>query len=146
MNLDVLGDLRALRSLRTNQTVSSSATRALAKLDHLESITDELYEITDADLKLLARSPKLRTLVLGSEHVTAAALPSLAQIKSLRELYVTEKVRIRADQLAQLGKTSLTECRISRFRPPYTIFYQPPDDRTPGAAMRSFAAPPLPRP
>jgi RNA polymerase sigma factor (sigma-70 family) len=146
VDLDVLGELTSLRRFRTNQTVSSSAIRAMAKLDQLESITDELYEITDEDLKFLARAPKLHTLVLASEQVTAAALPSLAKMTSLRQLYVTEKVRIEPEQLAELGKTSLTRCRISRFRPPYAVYYQPPRDNTRGASMRDPAPPPPPRP
>jgi hypothetical protein len=125
LELDGLGQLAALREFRTNQRVPSSAIRALARLDRLESITDELTDITDEDLEHLAHLPKLRVLVLGSEHVTAAALPTLAKMTSLRDLYVTDKVRISPEQLTALGQDSLTRCRISRFRPPYTVYYQP---------------------
>lgn len=133
LGLDALGELRSLRGFRTNQEVPSSAIRALAKLDHLESITDELSEITDEDLKHLAQRPKLRTLVLGSGHVTAAALPTLATMTSLRELYVTEKVRISPEQWTLLGQSSLTQCKIARFRPPYTVYHQPSDVLQPPA-------------
>jgi hypothetical protein len=123
--LDALGELSALRSFRTNQPVPSSAIRALAKLKNLESITDELTEITDEDLKQLARLPKLKTLVLGSERVTAESLPTLAGMRSLRELYVTDKVHVVAEEWTRLGNESLTHCRISRFRPPYTVYHKP---------------------
>jgi Leucine-rich repeat (LRR) protein len=125
--LDSLGELRALRTFRTNQRVASSAVRALAKLHHLESITEELTEISDEDLTHLARLPRLRVLVLGSPHVTAASLPTLAKMKSLRELYVTEKVRVTPEQWTLLGQGSLTECKIGRFRPPYTVYHEPPE-------------------
>jgi Leucine-rich repeat (LRR) protein len=123
--LDSLGELRALRTFRTNEPVASSAVRALAKLQHLESITDELTEISDEDLTHLARLPKLRVLVLGSPKVTAASLPTLAKMTSLRELYVTEKVRVTPEQWTLLGQGSLTGCKIGRFRPPYTVYHQP---------------------
>jgi hypothetical protein len=126
--LDALGELSSLRTFRTNQEVPSSAIRALAKLDHLESITDELTQVTDEDLQHLARLPKLRVLVLGSEQVTAAALPTLAKMTALRELFVTEKVRISPEQWTLLGQASLTQCRINRCRPPYTVYYQPRDE------------------
>jgi hypothetical protein len=134
--LDALGGLSSLREFRTNQVVPSSAIRALAKLDRLESISDELTEVTDEDLKHLARLPKLRMLVLGSEHVTDAALPTLARMTALRYLYVTEKVRITPEQWAHLGRSALTQCQIGRFRPPYTVYYLPPGQPLPWAAGR----------
>lgn len=125
LTLDTVGELQSLRTFRTNQAVSSSAIQALAKLKDLESITDELTEVTDEDVRHLARLPKLQVLVLGSEHVTADSLPTLARMTALRELFVTEHVRIRPEQWQALGQSSLTQCRISRFRPPYTVYYQP---------------------
>ncbi len=122
--LDFLGELHSLRTFRTQMPVSSSAIRALARLQNLESITDELFEITDEDLAHLAKLPKLKTLILASDKVTAAgAIPILAKMKSLRELYVTEKVGITPEQWTLLGQSSLTQCRISRFRPPYTVYH-----------------------
>jgi Leucine-rich repeat (LRR) protein len=123
--LEVLGELRLLRSFRTNQKMSSAAIRALGRLKGLESIRDELTEITDEDLKYLAQLPKLRELALGSEHITAASLPTLAGMTSLRELYVTDKVRVSPDQWRLLGESSLTRCRISQWWAPYTAYYQP---------------------
>jgi hypothetical protein len=123
--LDCLGELRSLRTFRTQMPVSSSAIRALARLPELESITDELFEITDEDLAHLARLPKLKTLVLASPKVTAAALPTLAKMTSLRELYMTEKVGITPEQWTRLGQDSLPQCRIGRFRPPYTLYHEP---------------------
>ena len=48
-------------------------------------------------------------------------------MKSLRELFVTEKVRITPEQLTALGRDSLTECNIARFRPPYTVYHKRPE-------------------
>jgi hypothetical protein len=122
--LDSLGALRSLRRIRTNMSLSSSAIRALARLQNLESITDELFEITDEDLTHLAKLTNLKVLILGSDKITAASLPTLAKMKSLRELFVTEKVGITPEQLTALGRDSLTECHIARFRPPYTVYHK----------------------
>lgn len=128
---EALAGLRSLRRFRTNQAVPSAAVQALAGLRHLEAIADELREVTDEDLKHLARLPKLRLLILASDRVTAASLPTLAGMTSLRELYVTEKVAVRPEEWERLGRSSLTRCKIARFRPPYTVYHQPGD---PGAA------------
>jgi RNA polymerase sigma factor (sigma-70 family) len=125
--LDSLGALRSLRRLRTNESLSSSAIRALARLQNLESITDELFEITDEDLTHLAKLTNLKVLVLGSDKITAASLPTLAKMSSLRELFVTEKVVITPEQLTALGRDSLTACKIARFRPPYTVYHKRPE-------------------
>jgi Leucine-rich repeat (LRR) protein len=124
---DVLGELRWLRTFRTNEVVSSSAIRGLARHNNLESIGDELTEITDEDLKYLARLPRLRSLILSSDQITAASLPTLAKMTALRELYVTDKVRISPEQLTQLGETALTRCLIGSYRAPYTVYHKPPD-------------------
>lgn len=134
-SLDGLGELKALRELRTNQTLSSSAIRRLAKLERLESITDELTEITDEDLTHLARLPRLKTLILGSEAVTAASLPTLARMQSLEALSVTEHVKITPEQWTQLGKKSLPRCQIARFRPPYTVYHEA-EKKDPDAKVR----------
>jgi hypothetical protein len=107
--------------------VSSSAIRALAKLPDLESITDELYEITDEDLTHLAKLPKLQTIILASDKITAKSLPMLAKMKSLRTLYVSDKVGITPDQWTALGRDSLPNCTIGLFRPPYTVFHKGSD-------------------
>ena len=125
--LDSLGALRSLQRVRTNMAVSSSAIRALAKLPDLESITDELYEITDEDLTHLAKLPKLQTIILASDKITAKSLPTLAKMKSLRTLYVSDKVGITPDQWTALGRDSLPNCTIGLFRPPYTVFHKGPD-------------------
>jgi hypothetical protein len=125
-SLEPLGQLRSLRDFRTNQVVSSAAIRELAKLPDLESIMDELTEVTDEDLTHLARLTKLRNLVLGSDKVTAESLPTLAKMKSLRLLYVSPKVQVAPEQWAQLGDTALTQCQIALFRPPYTVFHKAP--------------------
>jgi len=125
--LDSLGGLRSLRRIRTNMSLSSSAIRALARLQNLESIPEELHEITDEDLTHLAKLTNLKVLVLASDKITAASLPTLAKMKSLRELFVTEKVDITPEQLTALGRDSLTECHIARFRPPYTVFHKRPE-------------------
>ncbi|HMF18179.1 MAG TPA: leucine-rich repeat domain-containing protein, partial [Gemmataceae bacterium] len=125
--LDSLGALRSLRRVRTNMAVSSSSLRALAKLPDLESITDELYEISDEDLTHLAKLPKLDTIILASDKITAKSLPTLAKMKSLRTLYVNDKVGITPDQWTALGRASLPNCTIGLFRPPYTVFHKGPD-------------------
>ena len=123
-SLDWIGELRSLRKFRTNLSVSSYAIRALAKLPDLESINDELFEITDEDLTHLAKLPKLKTLVLGSEKITVASLPTLAKMKSLRYLYVTDKVGITPEQWTQFGRDSLPQCNIGSYRAPYTVYHK----------------------
>jgi RNA polymerase sigma factor (sigma-70 family) len=123
-SLDSLGALRSLRRFRTNMSMPSSAIRALAKLPDLESINDELFEITDEDLTHLAKLPKLKTLVLGSEKITVASLPTLAKMKSLRYLYVTDKVGITPEQWTQFGRDSLPQCNIGSYRAPYTVYHK----------------------
>jgi hypothetical protein len=125
IDLDALGELTSLRDFRTNQVVSRSAIRALAKLNNLRTITEELTEITDEDLKCLAGLPKLQMLVLGSDQVTAASLPTLAKMTALRYLYVTDKLKVSPEQWTLLGQSSLTRCEISRYRPPYTVYFKP---------------------
>ncbi|HZZ79343.1 MAG TPA: hypothetical protein VFE62_12545 [Gemmataceae bacterium] len=91
----------------------------------LERIKDELHEISDEDLTYLARLPKLESLILASDKVTATSLPTLAKMKSLRRLMVTEKVGITPAQWTELGTNSLPQRTIARYRPPYTVFYEP---------------------
>jgi hypothetical protein len=124
--LDSLGELRSLRRIRTNMPLSSSAIRALARLQNLESIPEELHEITDEDLTHLAKLTNLKVLVLG-DKITAASLPTLAKMKSLRELFVTKKVGITPDQLTALGRDSLPECNIALFPPPWTVYHKRPE-------------------
>ena len=119
--------LRSLRRIRTNMFLSSSAIRALARLQNLESIPEQLHAITDEDLKHVAKLTNLKVLVLDGEKITAASLSTLAKMKSLRELFVTEKVGITPEQLTALGRDSLTECNIARFGPPYTVYHKRPE-------------------
>jgi RNA polymerase sigma factor (sigma-70 family) len=123
-SLDSLGALRSLRRFRTNMSMPSSAIRALATLPDLESINNELFEITDEDLTHLAKLPKLKTLVLASEKITVASLPTLAKMKSLRYLYATDKVGITPEQWTRLGQDSLQQCTIGSFRAPYTVYHK----------------------
>lgn len=121
--LDSLGELPSLRRIRTNMTLSSSGIRALARLQNLEAIPEELHEITDEDLTHLAKLTNLKVLVLG-DKITAASLPTLAKMKSLRELFVMKKVGITPEQLTALGRDSLPECTIALFPPPWTVYHK----------------------
>jgi internalin A len=124
VSFDHLGGLRSLKYFRTNEAIPSSAIRQLAKLQHLERLSDELVLVTDNDLAHLARLPKLQLLVLGGSKLTPQCLPSLAKMKSLRQLFVTAEIPIDAEAWQALGE-SLPECKISLFRPPYTVFHDP---------------------
>lgn len=123
-SLEGLGELPSLRRFRTNMSVSSAFLRVLARSPNLESIGDELYEVSDEDLTHLAKLPKLKSLILASDKVTAASLPTLAKMKSLRSLYVTDKVGITPEQWAMLGRDSLPSCTITNYRPPYTVYHK----------------------
>lgn len=123
--LDCLGELRALREFRSNENLGSSAIRALAKLERLESIQVDLKQVSDDELTHLARLPKLRFLCLNSDQITPASLLTLARMKSLRELYVTDAVRITPSQWSSLGERSLPQCQIQLWFAPYTILHAP---------------------
>lgn len=125
LSLERLSELHALREFRTNETLTSSDIRVLAGWENLESIEDGLTEIADDDLKQLARLPKLKVLILDSSQITAVSLPTLATMQSLRELYVTDAVRITPAQWTSLGHESLPQCRIQRFYAPYTVYHKP---------------------
>jgi hypothetical protein len=125
LEIDHLGGLRSLRVLRTNLPVLRSALIDLSKIRSLEAITDELTLITDEELAGLATLPKLHTLCLGSDQITAKSLPTLARMSALRSLFVTDRVRLTCLQLSELGRNSLPDCQIQLFYPPYTIFHQP---------------------
>jgi hypothetical protein len=123
LDLAGLGQLQALCEFRTNQQLTSDAIRALARIESLESIRDTLTEISDEDLQHLARLPKLRVLILDSDRITAASLPTLAKVHSLRELYVTDKVQITPAQWSSLGELSLSQCQIQQWFSPYAVYH-----------------------
>ena len=118
-----LDGLTALRELRTNEELATSAIEDLTKLRSLESITDELVNVTDEHIAQFANLPKLHTLCLGSKRITERSLTALARMSALRSLFVTREVSLSDQQLTELGRSALPHCQIQLLYPPYTVYH-----------------------
>ena len=70
--------------------------------------------MTDDGLAQLVRMPRLTFLWIASPALSKKCLPSLAQMQSLRVLYVSKDIRIDERSLADLGRHHLKQCTIMR--------------------------------
>jgi Leucine-rich repeat (LRR) protein len=124
LQIEHLDGLASLRAIRTNEILTPSALRDLSKIESIEYIGDDLTMISDTELVELANLPRLRSITLDSPLVTEKALDSLKRMKSLRYLCVSDKVKLTADQLQNLGRESLIDCQIVA-RTGGVIYYEP---------------------
>ncbi len=112
VSIEELEGLKSLRAIRTNELLTRDAIRDLSMLPQLEYIGDDLSQITDADLSELVKLKSLQSISVDSPHITTASLKALENMKSLRYLCVSDKVKLSREQLEQLGKEHLPQCKI----------------------------------
>ena len=112
--MGVICHLRGLRSLHLDARCPSNIWEMVSGCRQLEKIWIDSESLVDDDLAVLAKLPGLRKVYLGMGTVSDASLRHVGEIKTLRELSLSESSpNLIGEGLKHLAASPLTNLEIS---------------------------------